>query len=84
MKSKNKPTESFTAHSVETAYLIYCQVDASVGDDAQHVGDIALIKRTKPFSPENLLGTFWDARVLPSRSQSKTSFQNLRGRLSNS
>lgn len=40
----------------KAAHLIHCQVDAGVGDDSQHVGDVALIKSTKAFSPEYLLG----------------------------
>lgn len=76
-KSKNKPTESFTVCVVVAAHLIYRQVDASIGDDAQHVGDVALIKRSQSFSPENLLGTVRDTRVLPGLPQSKTSFQEL-------
>lgn len=60
------------------AHLIYCQVDASIGDDAQHVGNVALIKRAQSFPPENLLGTVRDTRVLSGLPQSKTSFQDLR------
>lgn len=60
------------------AHLIYCQVDASVGDDAQHVGNVALIKGAQSFPPENLLGTVRDTRVLSGLPQSETSFQDLR------
>lgn len=45
------------ARVVVTAHLVHCQVDARVRDDAQHVGDVAFIKRPESFSPENLLGT---------------------------
>lgn len=60
-----------------TAHLVHRQVDACVGDDAQHVGDVAFIERSESFSPENLLRTVRDARVLPGRPQCKTGFQDL-------
>lgn len=74
--SKNIPTKIFCV-LVLTAYLVHCQVDACVGDDAQHVWDVAFVKRSKSFSPENLLRTVGDTRVLPGRPQSEASFQDL-------
>lgn len=38
------------------AHLVHRQVDASVGDDAQHVGDVALVESPQSFPPEDLLG----------------------------
>lgn len=60
-----------------TAHLVHRQIDAGVGDDSQHVGDVALIKSTQPFSPQYLLGTVGDAGVLSSLPQSKAGFQHL-------
>lgn len=40
-----------------TAYLVHSQVNAGIRDDAQHVWDVALVKRHQSFFPENLLGT---------------------------
>lgn len=34
-------------------HLVHRQVDACVGNDAQHVWDVAFIKRSKAFSPED-------------------------------
>lgn len=61
-----------------TAHLIHCQVDAGVGNDSQHVGDVALIKRTKSFSPKYLLSAVRDAGVLAGFSQGEASFKQLR------
>lgn len=42
---------------IDCAHLVHGQVDASVGDNAEHVGDVAFVKRCQSFSPENLLRT---------------------------
>lgn len=68
--------------SLVSAHLVHCQVDACVGDDAEHVGDVAFIKRSESLSPENLLGTVGDTGVLSGLPQSETSFQHLGGRFS--
>lgn len=39
-----------------SAYLVDSQVNAGIRDDAQHVWDVALVKRHESFFPENLLG----------------------------
>lgn len=37
-----------------TAHLIHCEVNACIGHDAQHVGDISFVKRAEAFSSEDL------------------------------
>ena len=50
-------------------HLVNSEVDAGVGYDAQHVGDIALIEGPKPLPPEDLPGAVRDPRVLARRSK---------------
>lgn len=63
--------------SIKHAHLIHRQVNASVWDDTQHVGQVAFVKGSKTLSPENLLCTVWDTRVLARLSQSETRLQDL-------
>ena len=47
-----------------TTHLIDSQVDASIGDDAQHVGYIALVESSHTLLLKDMFGTIHDARVL--------------------
>lgn len=69
--SIRSPCRGFGAH------LIHGQVDACVGDDAQHVGDIPLIERPHPLFAQDLSSTVPHARVLASLTQSQTCLQHL-------
>lgn len=60
-----------------SAHLIDCQVDASVRDDAQHVGDVAFVEGKHSLALQDLFGAVWDALVLASLSQRQTGFENL-------
>lgn len=62
---------------VECAYLVDGQVDASVGDDAKHVGHIAFVEGPQALPPQHLLGTVRDARILARLPQRQTGLQNL-------
>lgn len=59
------------------AHLVNRQIDAGIRDDSQHVGDVAFVKRSEAFPPEDLLGAVRDAGVLTARPQRKAGLQNL-------
>lgn len=60
-----------------TAHLVHCEVNARIGHDAQHVGDVSFVKRTEAFSSEDLLGAVSDASILAGLPQSETGFKHL-------
>lgn len=60
-----------------TAHLVHCEVNACIGHDAQHVGDVSFVKRAEAFSSEDLLGAVSDASILASLPQSETGFKHL-------
>lgn len=47
-----------------TTHLINGQVDASIRNDAQHVGDVALVESSHTLLLKNMFGTIQNARVL--------------------
>ena len=57
--------------------LVHRQVDASVGDDANHVGNVAPIEGSHALLPEDLLGTVRNARILARRPQRQPGLQHL-------
>lgn len=59
------------------AYLVHGQIDASVGNDAQDVGDVALVKRFHSLPLQDLLGTVKHSRVLARLPQRQTGLQHL-------
>lgn len=58
-------------------YLVHGQIDASVGDDAQDVGDVALVKRFHSLLLQDLLRTVQHSRVLARLPQRQASLQHL-------
>lgn len=58
--------------------LVHCQVDASVWNDPQYVGNVSLVERPEALLLENPLCTVCDSRVLPGLPQSQSGFQHLR------
>lgn len=62
-----------------TTHLIDSQVDASVRDDAQHVGDVALVESSHTLLLKDVFGTMHDARVLARPPQGQPGLQDLRG-----
>lgn len=71
MKKTSQPTTK--------ADLIDSQVNASIGDDAQHIGDVALVESSQAFLLEDVFGTVHNARVLACLSQRQACLQHLRG-----
>lgn len=59
------------------AHLVHGQVDTRVGDDAQHVGNVALVKCSKSLLLKDMLGTVYDARVLAGPPQGQAGLQDL-------
>lgn len=59
--------------------LVHGQVDASVRDDAQHAGYVALVKGTNSFPPQDLCGAVSQSRELTRFSECQTGFQHLQG-----
>lgn len=49
---------------MSTTHLINSQVDASIRDDAQHVGDVALVESSHALLLKNMFGAIQNARVL--------------------
>lgn len=49
---------------MSTTDLINGQVDASIRNDAQHVGDIALVESSHTLLLKNMFGAIQNARVL--------------------
>ena len=67
-----------SAHlSLTYTHLIDSQVDASIGDDPQHVGDIAFVKGSQAFLLENLFSTVCYTRILACPSEGHACLQNL-------
>lgn len=59
------------------AYLVDGQIYARVGDDAQDVGDVALVKGFHSLPLQDLLRTVKHSRVLARLPQRQTSLQHL-------
>lgn len=47
-----------------TTHLINSQVDASIRNDAQHVGDVALVESSHTLLLKNVFAAIQNARVL--------------------
>lgn len=60
-----------------TAHLVHCEVNARIGHDAQHVGDVSFVKGAEAFSSEDLLGAVSDTSILAGLPQSETGFKHL-------
>lgn len=63
-----------------STYLVHCQIYASVGDDAQDIGNVALVKRLYTLLLQDLLGTVKHSWVLSGLPQGQTGFHHLQGR----
>lgn len=63
--------------SSRAPHLIDSQVYASVGDDAQHVGDVAFVEGSHALSGQDLPGTVQHARVLACLAQGHPGLQDL-------
>lgn len=61
------------------AYLVHCQIYASVGDNAQNIGDVALVKCLHPLLLQDFLDTIKHSWVLSSLPQGQTGFHYLQG-----
>lgn len=59
-------------------HLVNSQVNASIGDDAQHVGDVAFIESSHALLQEDVLGTIHHPSILTGLSQSQSCLQDLR------
>lgn len=57
-------------HKQKRRYLIDSQVYSGVGNNAEHVRDVALVKRCYALFPEYVFGAVHDAGVLTRLSQS--------------
>lgn len=58
-------------------HLVDSQVNPGIGDDAQHVGDVAFIESSQALLPEDVLGTIHHPRILTGPPQSQACLQDL-------
>lgn len=65
--------------SASLTCLIHSQVDACIRDDAQHVGNVALVEGSEALSLQDLLGAVCDSRVLARLSQRQPRLNHLQG-----
>lgn len=63
----------------QPAYLVNSKVDASIGNDAYHVGSVAFIEGFDALFPQNLLGTVKHSIILASFPQSQSGLHYLKG-----
>lgn len=75
----SEPSEHFSRQEwFIRIYLIHCQIYPSVGDNAQNIGNVALVKRLHSLFLQDFLGTVKHSRVLSGFPQGHTGFHHLK------